>query len=103
MAAAAAAAGGGSGAGGPPNRKRPRAGTGVQLKSEGDIAERLLTAVAGGGKGTADRFFRKAMKLAVDKQYDQSRAGEFFYLSSEHDLHKYKGKGSSALHSDTTI
>lgn len=72
----AAAAGESGGGGGPSNRKRPRAGTGVQLKSEGDIAERLLTAVAGGGKGTADRFFRKAMKLAVDKQYDQSRAGE---------------------------
>ncbi|CBN77999.1 conserved unknown protein [Ectocarpus siliculosus] len=70
VASAVAAATGGSGA---PNRKRPR-GTGVQLKSEGDIAERLLTAVGGGGKGTADRFFRKAMKLAVDKQYDQSRA-----------------------------
>ncbi|CAB1121007.1 unnamed protein product [Ectocarpus sp. CCAP 1310/34] len=70
VATAMAAATGGSGA---PNRKRPR-GTGVQLKSEGDIAERLLTAVGGGGKGTADRFFRKAMKLAVDKQYDQSRA-----------------------------
>ncbi|CAM9325703.1 unnamed protein product [Ectocarpus sp. 8 AP-2014] len=70
VATAVAAATGGSGA---PNRKRPR-GTGVQLKSEGDIAERLLTAVGGGGKGTADRFFRKAMKLAVDKQYDQSRA-----------------------------
>ncbi|CAM9502684.1 unnamed protein product [Ectocarpus sp. 6 AP-2014] len=69
VATAVAAATGGSGA----PRKRPR-GTGVQLKSEGDIAERLLTAVGGGGKGTADRFFRKAMKLAVDKQYDQSRA-----------------------------
>ncbi|CAM9890485.1 unnamed protein product, partial [Hapterophycus canaliculatus] len=59
---------------GAPSRKRARGGTGVQLKSEGDIAERLLTAVGGGGKGTADKFFRKAMKLAVDKQYDQSRA-----------------------------
>lgn len=75
MAAAVAAAAGETVSGGlPSNRKRPRGG--IQLKSEGDIAERLLTAVGGGGKGTADRFFRKAMKLAVDKQYDQSRAGE---------------------------
>eukprot|EP00903_Cladosiphon_okamuranus_P006930 g6745.t1 len=74
VAAAVAAAGGETSSGGPPNRKRPRSGKAIQLKSEGDIAERLLTAVAGGGKGTADRFFRKAMKLAVDKQYDQSRA-----------------------------
>lgn len=59
---------------GGPSRKRVRRGTGLALNSEGDIADRLLQAVGGGGKGTADRFFRKAMKLAVDKQYDQSRA-----------------------------
>lgn len=70
---AAAAATGARDTGGS-SRKRARAGTKVDLKSEGDIAERLLQAVGGGGKGTADRFFRKAMKLAVDKQYDQSRA-----------------------------
>lgn len=63
-----------AGESGEPARKRARVGTGLALKSEGDIAERLLQAVEGGGKGTADRFFRKAMKLAVDKQYDQSRA-----------------------------
>lgn len=70
----AAAAAAGESDGGPLSRKRARAGTGLALKSEGDIADRLLQAVGGGGKGTADRFFRKAMKLAVDKQYDQSRA-----------------------------
>ena len=57
-----------------PSRKRARGGKGIELKSEGDISECLLQAVGGGGKGVADRFFRKAMKLAVDKQYDQSRA-----------------------------
>ena len=95
VAAAVAAAGGEAGTSGPSNRKRPRAGTGVQLKSEGDIAERLLTAVAGGGKGTADRFFRKAMKLAVDKQWDQSRAGEISTRSNA-----TVGKALSALHHD---
>lgn len=68
------AAGDGKSGGDGPSRKRSRGGTGVSLSSEGDIADRLLRAVGGGGKGTADRFFRKAMKLAVDKQYDQSRA-----------------------------
>ena len=56
------------------SKKRSRAGRNLGLSSEGDIAERLLQAVGGGGGGMADRFFRKAMKLAVDKQYDQSRA-----------------------------
>lgn len=56
------------------SRKRARVGRDLGLSSEGDIAERLLKAVGGGGGGTVDRFFRKAMKLAVDKQYDQSRA-----------------------------
>ncbi|CAM9856278.1 unnamed protein product [Discosporangium mesarthrocarpum] len=56
----------------PPSRKRRR-GKDVELTSEGDISERLLTAVSGGG-GTVNKFFRKAMRLAVDKQYDQSKA-----------------------------
>lgn len=56
------------------SRKRVRPATGVALRSESDIGETLLRAVGGGGQGTADKFFRKAMKLAVDKQYDQSKA-----------------------------
>lgn len=59
---------------GGPTRKRVRPATGVALRSEADIGETLLRAVSGGGQGTADKFFRKAMRLAVDKQYDQSRA-----------------------------
>ncbi|CAM9206074.1 unnamed protein product, partial [Choristocarpus tenellus] len=55
-----------------PGTKRRR-GTRVQMKSEADVSERLLNAVSG-GSGTANKFFRKAMRLAVDKQYDQSKA-----------------------------
>lgn len=85
-----------------PARKRVRRGTGLALKNEGDIADRLLQAVGGGGKGTADRFFRKAMKLAVDKQYDQSRADARvraamggWYTSSANAMQRRLGDGES--------
>lgn len=94
--AAAVAPGGGS------SRKRVRPATGVALRSEADIGETLLRAVSGGGQGTADKFFRKAMRLAVDKQYDQSKADARvraalgkWYTAEEDTVQRRLGDGQS--------
>ena len=44
------------------------------FKSEDDIAGKLLSSMGGGGGGNTGKFLRMAMKGAVEKSYEESRA-----------------------------
>jgi len=44
------------------------------FKSEDDIAGKLLSSMGGGGGGNTGKFLRTAMKGAVEKSYEESRA-----------------------------
>ncbi|KAL7439919.1 hypothetical protein ACHAXM_006944 [Skeletonema potamos] len=44
------------------------------FKSEDDIAGKLLSSMGGGGGGNVGKFLRMAMKGAVEKSYEESRA-----------------------------
>jgi hypothetical protein len=43
-------------------------------KSEDDIANRLLSSLGGGGGGNVGKYLRSAMRSAVSKSYEASRA-----------------------------
>jgi hypothetical protein len=54
-------------------KKGGRDGEGA-FKSEDDIANRLLSSLGGGGGGNVGKYLRSAMRSAVSKSYEASRA-----------------------------